>query len=379
MDSLPPVILDRIRLCAAERKVPIEIPLMVSLAAVATCAGPGVEIQSGTQRTTRANLFVLLGVGSGIGKSEVFREMLGPILAFEASLHKWWEETPAIKARAGEELFKARISGMRTEIRKLYSGRAMTLFKMLQKAERARGACQRLGKSPCLLADDSTSESLAQLMSRSNESIATVSADARYLLKRLGVTDSKEESFYLKAYSGDLALTSRVTRNAVRLRRPCLNALLLTQRDAYGKFIEKSVMNRSGLLPRFLHAELKQLEESVPRVDKRRTSTIRTRYAATLVEVLEAYRFEESPTTVEPSPVAGKFIREIEQHCRDAAMTDESIYGEVLRRRAEQTWRVSLCLHLARHGNASALHPLELKDAQTAADIVERFTQVPLT
>jgi hypothetical protein len=377
IDSLPPIILDRIRLCAAERKVPIEIPLMVSLAAIATCAGPGIEIQSGTQRTTRANLFVLLGVGSGIGKSEVFRDMLGPILAFETSLHKWWEDTPAVKARAGEELFKARISGMRTEIRKLYSGRAMTLFKMLQKAERARGACQRLGRSPCLFADDSTSEALAQLMARSHESIATVSADARYLLKRLGVTDSKEESFYLKAFSGDLALTSRVTRHAVRLCRPCLNALLLTQLDAYGKFIEKSVMNRSGLLPRFLHAELKQLEASVPKVDKRRTSTIRTRYATTLVEVLEAYRFEESPTTVEASPEAGKLIREIEQHCRDAAMTDESIRGEVLRRRAEQTWRVSLCLHLARHGNASALHPLELRDAQTAARIVERFTAIP--
>lgn len=379
MDSLPPVILERIRLCAAERKVPIEIPLMVSLAAIATCAGPGIEIQSGTQRTTRANLFVLLGVGSGIGKSEVFRDMLGPILAFETSLNKWWEETPAVKARAGEELFKARISGMRTEIRKLYSGRAMTLFKMLQKAERARGACERHGKAPCLLADDSTSEALAQLMFRSYESIATVSADARYLLKRLGVTDSKEESFYLKGFSGDLALTSRVTRNAVRLRRPCLNALLLTQRDAYGKFIEKSVMNRSGLLPRFLHAELKQVEESAPKVDGRRTSTIRTRYGETLVEVLEAYRFEESHTTVEASPEAGKFIHEIEQHCRDAAMTDESIRGEVLRRRAEQIWRVSLCLHLARHGNASALHPLELKDAQTAAAIVERFTQVSLT
>lgn len=378
-DALPPVLLDRIRLCASERKVPIEIPLMVSLAAIATGAGPGVEIQSGTQRTTRANLFVLLGVGSGIGKSEVFRDMLGPILAFETSLHKWWEETPAVKARAGEELFKARISGMRTEIRKLYSGGTMALFKMLQKAERARGACERHRSAPCLLADDATSEALAQLMSRSSESIATVSADARYLLKRLGIADSKDESFYLKGFSGDLALTSRVTRNSVRLRRPCLNALLLTQRDAYGKFIQKSVINRSGLLPRFLHAQLRQTEVDTPKIDGRRVSSIRNRYAMMLKEVVEAYRFEESATTVEATPEARKFIQEIEQYCRETATADESIRGEVLRRRAEQTWRVSLCIHLARHGNSAALHPLELKDATTAARIVECFTVIPET
>lgn len=379
LDDLPPVLLDRIRLCASERKVPVEIPLMVSLAAIASSAGPGIEVQSGTRRTTRANLFVLLGVGSGIGKSEVFRDMLGPILAFETSLHKWWDETPAVKARAGEELFKARISGMRTEIRKLYSGGTMTLFKMLQKAERARGACERHRSAPCLLADDATSEALAQLMSRSNESIATVSADARYLLKRLGIADSKEESFYLKGFSGDLALTSRVTRHSIRLRRPCLNALLLTQRDAYGKFIEKSVINRSGLLPRFLHAQLRPTEVDTPKIDGRRVSSIRNHYATMLKEVVEAFRFEESATTVEASPEAGKFIHEIEQHCREAATADESIRGEVMRRRAEQIWRVSLCLHLAQHGNAAALQPLKLTDARTAAAIVEQFAKFPET
>ena len=98
-----------------------------------------------------------------------------------------------------------------------------------------------------------------------------------------------------------------------------------------------------------------------------------------LKDVLEAYRFETSPAMVEASPEAGRHIAEIERHCREAASTGESIQGEVLRRRAEQIWRVCLCLHLARHGNASALHPLEHKDAATAAAIVERFTTIPKT
>jgi len=376
MDTLPPILLDRVRLCAYERQVPLEIPLMVALAAIATSAGSGIEICSGTRRTTRANLFVLLGVSSGVGKSEVFRDMLEPILSFEAALHKWWSQTPSVKARAGEEILKARISGMRTEIRKLHGGGVMTIFKMLEKAERARMACGGFREPPCLLADDSTSEALAQMMSRSTESIATVSADARYLLKRLGTPDTKEESFFLKGYSGDLALTNRVSRNSVRLRRPCLTTLLLTQGDAYRAFVQKAVLNRSGLLPRFLHAPIRQSEITQASVDGRRVSSIRNIYSEKLKEILEAYRFEATATMVEVSKAATNFISEIECDCRLAAKTDESLYGEVLRRRAEQTWRVTLCLHLVRHGNASALHPLDLIDAESAAQIVKYFTVI---
>jgi len=378
MDSLPPILLDRIRLCSFERQVPPEIPLMVALAAIATSAGPGIEIASGTRRTTRANLFVLLGVSSGVGKSEVYRDMLEPILSFEAALHQWWSETPAVKARAGEELLKARVSGMRTEIRKLHTGRVMQIFNMLEKAERARSACGAYREPPCLLADDSTPEALAQMMFRSKESIATVSADARYLLKRLGTPDTKEESFFLKGYSGDLALTNRVSRNSVRLRRPCLTTLLLTQGDAYKTFVQKAVLNRSGLLPRFLHAPIKQSENPHPPVDGRRIASIRSIYSEKLKEILEAYRFEASATLVEPSSAVKNFISKIENECRETAKTDESLHGEVLRRRAEQTWRVGLCLHLARHGNAAALHSLDLNDAESAAQIVKRFTAINL-
>lgn len=377
IDSLPPILLDRIRLCSSEREVPPEIPLMAGLAAIAASLGPGLEIQSGDNRTTRANLFILLGVSSGIGKSEVFKDLLGPLLAFEDALHRWWEDSPVVKARAGEELLRARISGMRTEIRKLHSGLVTSFFEQLQETERARMACETFRYAPSLLADDSTSEALAQMMFRSNESIASVSADARYFLKRLGTPDTKEESFFLKGFSGDLTLTNRVSRNAVRLRRPCLTALLLTQRDAYSSFMQKSVKNRSGLLPRFLHARIDQSIADLIKVDGRKTGRIRNHYSERIRDILEAYRFESVPTIVEVSDPAKQFIDGMERECRNAAMTDESLDGEVLRRRAEQTWRVCLCLHAVRYGNTSALHPLELSDAQTAAEVVARFTVVP--
>ena len=374
VETLPPILRNRILLCAHERKVPPEIPMMIALAAIATCAGSGVEIMSGRDRTTRANLFVLLGVSSGIGKSEVFRDLLGPVMKFENELHAWWPDEPSAKARAGEELLKARITGLRATFRKSPNSGSMEIFRLLQQAERTRAVCRSYLEAPCILADDSTSEALAVLMGRSNESIATVSADARYSLKRLGVPNSKEESFYLKGFSGDLTLTNRVSRNSVRLRRPCLTTLLLTQRDAYGNFIEKALINRSGLLPRFLHADFPYDLGSTTKVDLRSAPKFRTEYQTLIQQLIEAYRFEKNPVSIETTPSALKFIQRIEADCRTASLGDESVAIEVLRRRAEQIWRVSLCLHLARYGNTAAIHPLVKEDAVTAVKIVERFT-----
>lgn len=373
--SLPPVLVERAKLCAMERKVPLELPIMVGLAAIAASVGSGVEVCSGRNRTTRANLYILLGVSSGIGKSEVFRDMLGPLMDFEDGLHAWWEDQPSVKARAGEELLKARLTNVRACIRKYPAANSMELFKDLQSTERKRAVCRDYLSPPSLLADDSTSEALAQLMARSNESIATVSADARFFLKRLSTPNTKEESFFLKAFSGDLALTNRVSRNPVRLRRPCLTALLLTQRDAYQGFIQKARLNRSGLLPRFLHAEIDHKDHELIQIDRRSQSRVRTAYAERIRELIEAFRFESSSSLVESSKEALRYINEIEDQCRTVAASDESLDGEILRRRAEQIWRVSLCLHIAKHGNTSALHPLSLPAAQAARKVVELSTE----
>lgn len=373
LNTMPKVLADRARLCARERGLPVEIPLLVGLSAIATAVGKGVVVRSGRERFTRGNLFILIGTASGVGKSEVFRDMYEAVLDFDADLSSWWQEEAAVRARAGEELLKAQISGLRSAVRKYPSGNLM-IFRKLQQAAHMMDMCARYYEAPSLLADDATSEALGELMSRSNETISTVSADARYQLKRLSVANSKEESFYLKGFSGDLTLSSRITRKAVKLRAPCLSALFLTQRDAYRAFIRKAEVNRSGLLPRFLHADIPLRDDEPASFDLRRAPRVRDEFAGRIRELIEAFRFEKDPAIVVPTAAAKSYIEGIAQECRSAAIEDESIRGEILRRRAEQTWRVALCLHLARHGNASALHRLESKDAESASELVLRFT-----
>jgi hypothetical protein len=373
--DLPPVLMERALLCAVERKVPLEIPLFVGLSTFSAALGKGLVVQSGRQRETRGNLYILLGVSSGIGKSEVFRDMLEPVLSFERNLHDWWSQEPSVRARAGEELLKAQMSALRLVFRRVPMS-AVAIFRLLKDAEGKRLVCSRYTNPPCLLADDATSEALADLMSRSRETIYTVSPDARYSLKRLSTTSSKEETFFLKAFSGDLALSNRITRRDSRLRSPCLSLLYLTQRDAYGGFLKKAVRNQSGLLPRFLHAEISATDEDT-RVDLRRASTIRNHYNRCIQGLLEAYRFEDESTLVKPAQSSLEFLRDIEERSRQTAATDESIKSEILRRRAEQCWRVALCLHAARHGATAAAHELTLQDVEYACQIVDRLTGLP--
>lgn len=375
MNQVPHVLRDRALLCAVERKVPVEIPLMVALVAISTAIGKNLVVQSGRQRETRGNLYILLGTTSGIGKSEVFRDMMEPIIDFENALHTWWDEEPSVKARAGEELLKAKISGLRSVVRK-FPQAGMRVFKHMRDTERKRTICSRYTEAPCLLTDDATSESLGELMARSGETISTVSADARYQLKRLSVTNSKEESFYLKSFSGDLTLSSRITRRAARLRSPCLTTLYLTQRDAYQSFLKKAILTRSGLLPRFLHGQFAIHDEVMPSIDLRRAPTIRSQHNKRIQELLETFRFETESTLVKPSKEAAEFLSHIEKQSRGSAATDESIHGEILRRRAEQCWRVALCLHAVEYGASASIHPLSLAHATCAEAIVEKFTRL---
>lgn len=369
LDAVPQILRDRALLCARERDVPVEIPLLVGLSAIATAIGKGLVVRSGRQRFTRGNLFILIGTSSGIGKSEVFRDVFEPVLDFDAHLSDWWQEEPAVRARAGEELLKAQVSGLRSAIRK-FPDANLLVYRKLQKASRMRDVCTHYYEAPSLLADDATSEALGELMGRSNETIATVSADARYQLKRLSVANSKEESFYLKGFSGDLTLSSRVTRRAAKLRSPCLSALFLTQRDAYRTFIRKAEINRSGLLPRFLHYEAGAFSDALQSFDLRRATTARMDYAERIRELIEAFRFEKDPAVASPSASAREYIYGIESVSKSEALQDESIGAEILRRRAEQVWRVALCLHAIEHGSKAAMKPLERATAECAESIV---------
>lgn len=369
--GLPQTLRNKALLCASQHGVPLEISALVILGAVAASLGKGLAVRSGGNRQTRGNLYLLLGVPSGVGKSEVFRDLFNPHLNFEKGLSNWWEEEAAPRARAGDELLKGVISGLRSAGRR--TGRPnLDLFRRLQATKRQRTICSSFLEPPGIVAHDITAEALMALMQRSGEAIAVVSPDARNILMRLAARNSKMESMFLKGFSGDLASTHRISRRTVRLGSPCLTTVLLTQRDAYQRFVHKLGVTGTGLLPRFLRSEFQGAENgSSHSLCLHRAKEIEREYAQLIQNLLETFRFADEGRLITPSNEAMEFLNACEKKYRQEAAQDESIQGEILRRRAEQAWRVALVLHAGRLGHLSAAKQLGLPDAQTAIRLLE--------
>ena len=95
-----------------------------------------------------------------------------------------------------------------------------------------------------------------------------------------------------------------------------------------------------------------------------------------IIQLIESFRFEEEGVLVTASKDAEKYVTEIENASKLKASEDESLLSEVLRRRAEQVWRISLCIHLARYGNMSGTRQLSIEDAQVAEQIANQFTRI---
>ena len=373
LPKLPPILRDRALLCAAERNLPAQLAGLVALGAVSSCLGKGLTVRSGPSRQTRANVYILVGLGSAFGKSEVFRELFGPLMGFETELLNWWDKEAASRARAGEELTKMKITAIRSKV-KANSHPGIELFKMLRSAEEKREICKGYLEPPSLLAEDATPQALAKTMASSFESIALLSSDARVLLGRLAKTDSLDETIFNKSFSGDLALTTRISRRSVRMPSPCMTSVLLTQLDAYGNFVAKTSKTGSGLLPRFLHTSITGNSQSPAKIDRRRAPSIRRDYAHLLTGLIESFCFETETEEVEPSKDGYRYMEELESQCRGSAAEDLTIDGEILRRRAEQTWRIALCLHAAHHGAKASAQTMAKETLETAFQIVVATT-----
>jgi hypothetical protein len=109
---------------------------------------------------------------------------------------------------------------------------------------------------PTLTCEDITSEKLADLLSKNDEQLASLSSDAlsivNILLGRYNKLDRTYESLYLKAFSADPCVVHRMSRDPIFLNSPCLAALWLTQPDKLQSLLDERSLNEGGLIPRIL-------------------------------------------------------------------------------------------------------------------------------
>ncbi|MEY2407509.1 MAG: hypothetical protein QOF48_179 [Verrucomicrobiota bacterium] len=236
-DALPAGIAEIIRSVARSERVPDALPGIIALGTLSGSIGSGLSVQSGPQRTTRGNLFVIGSAESGSGKSQAFRLVANPLLDRQVQIIEHWRTTIGPKVQSEIRTLDNQLKKLDRSIAKTNDPTELDRLKGEMEYKLARQAELKLqSASPLLVAQDTTTERLAVLLQQNVEVIFSTSPDARKLcdnlLGRYSANKLTDESLYLCGYGGDHVRVDRQGRDPVMLHCPCLSLLWLVQPNA---------------------------------------------------------------------------------------------------------------------------------------------------
>ena len=90
LHSLPPAVEAMARAIAEAERAPESLAGCCVLGILSAAIGAGLHVDSGRQRVTRGNLYIVASAESCSGKSEIFRQAVQPFSEFERALIEAW-------------------------------------------------------------------------------------------------------------------------------------------------------------------------------------------------------------------------------------------------------------------------------------------------
>jgi Protein of unknown function (DUF3987) len=376
--SLPPFVEAMAKEVCATERVPESLVGCCALGILSASIGAGLQVQSATNRITRGNLYILATAESGSGKSETFRHMAKPFQQFEIERVKTWREQDRADIVTRRTLVEVDIK----ELKKKYAKESGDITAELKAYELEMEELQKRLHEPLLSCEDITTEKLADLLSKNDEQLASLSSDAlsivNILLGRYNKLDRTDEGLYLKAYSGDPCRIDRMSRDAVSLESPCVTALWLTQPDKLQSLLDERSLNEGGLIPRILachtNCEPREIGKNPPSI----SISVEKAYAGLIYSLLTNYRLAHERFTIVPTPEALEALNDHHDAIvkrRRGELRDVTSYAA---RWNEQAWRITVCLHAGTDGSQAHEQPVALETAERAIALADWFAQEQL-
>ena len=348
------------------------------LGVLSASIGAGLQITSGPNRTTRANLYIMASAESGSGKSETFRHAAKPFSNFEMKMVECWrtETLPGLQAEA--DMLESEIGRLKKEAGKGKLGvEREEISEELQKKKKALADVNENLNPPRLCCEDVTSEKLAVMLAHNGEQLASLSPDAgsivNNLLGRYSKLDRTDEGIYLKAFSGDNCRVDRQGREPILLQRPCLAALWLVQPDKVETLLGKSELTDGGLIPRLLVCHTRAMPR--PIVDGAvgiPANTVEA-WAALVKMLIQTFRMAGELFTIEPAPDARQMMNEHHNRIVERRLDDLRDVTTFAARWNEQAWRIAVCLHAGIHGEDAGGRMLTADTAASAIALADWF------
>ena len=379
LDALPSAMRDIIAGVARTERVPVALPAVCSLAVASAAIGAGLEITSGPNRVTRANLFFLASAESGSGKSETFRIIAAPLVDHQTRVIERWKvhTLPKIETEIG--VLVREIKTLEGKAAKANTA-PNEHDEMLADLESKRARKNKLGSlssMPCIIAQDVTTERLAVLLRDNRELNFSASADARKLIEnvmgRYNPGNSTDESLYLSAFSGDFVRVDRQGRETVILNRPCLSLCWFFQPDKMVTMLDEESLSASGFLARPLicHTNATPLRiEGVPQI---LAETVRQQWTQLIDDLLATFHAADKAHCITPTPEAVAILNGFYNRIVDRRGGDLADVGAFAARYGENAWRLSVVLHAAQWAGEAGHEPLSAETAANAVRVVEWF------
>lgn len=230
-------------------QVPRDLPFMLSLAILAIAVGGRRRVRVGPDWVEVLSVYSVVGLPSGERKSPVISRMSGPLRKVETE-HIEAERPKVAQAKHKRELYESKVTKIKRKGDTSEKGMAEfeQAVKLLESTE--------VPTLPRLLADDSTPEAMARIMSDQGGRLGVLSAEGGLFATLAGRYSSGVPNLdlVLKAWSGDECRIDRVSREPIILPEPVLSIGLAIQPATISGMAEGKNFRGSGLLARFLYA-----------------------------------------------------------------------------------------------------------------------------
>jgi 5S rRNA maturation endonuclease (ribonuclease M5) len=380
LDCLPAAAGDMARQVASSALVPEVLAGLNVIGLLSAAIGAGLEVNSGGDRRTRANLFVMPVAASGTGKGQSFGAIAEPFLQREAERLAEWQRVDRPQARADKAVAEARMARLTTDAKKpLTPEEKASLLSELAEVHGDIDRAERRMHEPVWTTEQATKEAIESLFAISTrETLASLSAEARGAVDVLmgRYREATDEGIFLAGYSGDPVKIHRKGSPPVMLAHPCLTVLWMLQPDKLRELLESAAMSESGMMPRFLIADTKAEPQEEP--DERHCipATVKSAWAELIHTLLDEYHEPDAKArVVQPEREATAMLRDftneiVKRRKRGGDLEDVSIYAA---RWAENAWRLALVLHAAEHAEDAWRENLSVATAGEALTLMRWF------
>ena len=253
LEVLPEWIADVVEDTRVSFQVPADLPASLALGALsAVCMGKIRTHVTGSRWTEETNLYLVVAMPPGAGKSPVVKVLTAPLVDLE---QEWvrYRSDDRIRAESRRDNIEARLSRARQAMKKGDADHEA----LIDEVTRLRQELERVETPPSghLLADDSTPEALAEKMSQRDGLTAIVSAESNVFEQMGGIYADHRANLdvYLKSWSADPIIIDRKS-GSISIPRPLLTICVTTQPSALRQLGADDNAVGRGATARFMYS-----------------------------------------------------------------------------------------------------------------------------